>query len=567
MTDPQEPRNPTETPQADAAEVPQAGGGVAPRRHFRRIRALLAPVVRVLDKIPHPPLRSKRGLFLLFLLVAGFGSIVTFGGVTAVKYTETASFCGRCHTMDPELKAYAMSPHKEVTCAECHVEPGAAGWIKAKANGTKQLIGVMTGQFPTPIPPPDHADLPSVKDTCLECHSLEALTKGGGPIRLVLRPRYQLNEANTRETIAVMLRPGGLGEASGVQGVHWHVAQKVTYTSGDIRSRKIDLVEIKKDDGTAKQYIAGSQVAVSSDVKPDIARLKSSQTNRLMDCVDCHNRIGHGIPSTDRVVDEAIAAGKISSALPFIKRDGVALLNGSYPSLDAADKAFDGLRATQENRFPLVFKANEAKVSQAIDELKTQYRLIATPAMKVQAKTYPDNLGHQTSLGCFRCHDGAHFLVDKGKLTNTTIPSECSTCHTFPQVNSSASRFPLTDKPAGATGLAAELANIPMGVKPGNHTDKLWVFSHKKTATSVAPTGTSCAACHTPTYCENCHKSGAIKIDHDAMLYKHADSARAAGGTQACAYCHQAATCAFCHKDPILTLNAPPAAIKARQTP
>ena len=345
-----EPNGPSESQTTSETLPAPHTDGVGKKRHFRRTRAFFAPVGRLCAKIPHPPWRSRRGIFVLTLLIGGFGTVVGVGGMTAISFSETPAFCGMCHTMDPELKAYAMSPHKEVTCAECHVEPGAAGWIKAKANGTKQLIGVMTGVFPTPIPPPDHADLPSVKDTCLKCHSLEALTKGGGPIRLVLRPRYQLNEANTRETIAVMLRPGGLGEASGVQGVHWHVAQKVTYTSGDIRSRKIDLVEIKKGDGTTKQYLAGSQISVSSDVRPDIERLKSSQTNRLMDCVDCHNRIGHGIPSTDRVLDEAISTGKISSALPFIKRDGVALLNGSYPSLDAADQAFDGLRLAGPDR-------------------------------------------------------------------------------------------------------------------------------------------------------------------------------------------------------------------------
>jgi len=126
----------------------------------------------------------------------------------------------------------------------------------------KQLIGVLTGQFPTPIPPPDHADLPSVRDTCLKCHSLEEITANGGPVKLILRPRYLLDEANTRQSVAVLLRPGGLGEASGARGVHWHVAQTVTYTSGDVRAQKIDLVEFKDADGTMKQYIAGTQVSV-----------------------------------------------------------------------------------------------------------------------------------------------------------------------------------------------------------------------------------------------------------------------------------------------------------------
>ena len=64
MTDPAEPENPVEVP-----EAPQAGRGDADKRHFRRIRALFAPLCRVLNKVPHPPLRSRRGLFLLFLLL------------------------------------------------------------------------------------------------------------------------------------------------------------------------------------------------------------------------------------------------------------------------------------------------------------------------------------------------------------------------------------------------------------------------------------------------------------------------------------------------------------------
>ena len=32
------------------------------------------------------------------------------------------------------------------------------------------------------------------------------------------------------------------------------------------------------------------------------------------------------------------------------------------------------------------------------------------------------------------------------------------------------------------------------------------------------------------------------------MLYNHAQSVRDAGGTNSCAYCHQPAYCAQCHK-------------------
>src|SRR5437899_2737011 len=59
----------------------------------------------------------------------------------AVKHMETPQFCGAsCHTMKPEFSAYQHSPHSRVECVECHVTPGAAGWVASKTNGMRQLV-------------------------------------------------------------------------------------------------------------------------------------------------------------------------------------------------------------------------------------------------------------------------------------------------------------------------------------------------------------------------------------------------------------------------------------------
>ena len=199
MTDPAEPTKPAQAPDALPADV-------VGKRRFEHVHALFAPLLRVLHKIPHPPWRSKRGIFLLLVLFGGFGAVATMGGVTAIGFSETPAFCGSCHTMDPELKAYAMSPHSQVPCAACHVNPGIGGFVSAKVNGTKQLFDIVTGNFPTPIEPPDHAKLPPVQNTCLTCHNLAALTANGGPVKLILTPQYLPDEANTEQTVAVQLR-------------------------------------------------------------------------------------------------------------------------------------------------------------------------------------------------------------------------------------------------------------------------------------------------------------------------------------------------------------------------
>ena len=124
-------------------------------------------------------------------------------------------------------------------------------------------------------------------------------------------------------------------------------------------------------------------------------------------------------------MDGALPAGKIRADRPFIECDSGARLNGSYPTLAAADTAITGLRTTQA-RYPLAVKAKDVQVTQAIDELKQIYRLVATPAMKVQAQTYQNDVGHQTYSGCFRCHDRTQFHVVSGPVPNKESISPCA---------------------------------------------------------------------------------------------------------------------------------------------
>ena len=496
------------------------------------IRRLPGRILGVVKRIPHPSLHTTRGRFIVLVLVAGFGSALTVGGVVAVGWTETADFCGRCHAMDPELKAYAMSPHRELPCAECHVEPGAVGWIKAKVNGTRQLIGVLTGTFPTPIPAPDHADLPPTSATCVRCHDPKSLVVDGGPVRLIIKELFHKDEANTKDTIALVLRPSGFGSENPTRGAHWHIDSEVDYITSDPRAQKIDYVATKTADGGVEEFIASSEVSVSADVQPDIDRLTAGRDLRRMNCIDCHNRIGHGVPTPNQAVDASMANGRIDPSLPFIKREGVDRLAVEYASTEDADRAFAGLRSFYEQRYPLVAKQQGPEVNKAIADLQRIYRLVATPEMRVTGTTYPDNLGHQSSPGCFRCHDGAHYKVLDGTLTRDSIPSACSTCHTFPQIG-------------------AVESGVLIGKRPETHDDRLWVFSHKSSVIAVDPAGTYCGACHTRTYCESCHDTAAVKVQHEDMLYNHG-SVMQKTGSQACAYCHQPAYCSQCHARPVL---------------
>jgi nitrate/TMAO reductase-like tetraheme cytochrome c subunit len=545
---------------ASSGALPGGGapGGTSKKVRMRRTKAAFA-------KVPHPPKGSKRFVALTIASTALVVGAVVGGVMWFIPYSESVSFCTTCHTMIPQHKSFEVSAHSDVACGECHVEPTIQGWLKAKIAGTQELKALILNNYPTPIPPIPHADLPSTEVTCQKCHSLERINTPGNPIKLILRPRYETDEANTMQMVAVAIRPTGLGsslsaESGGAsnttqvdtsagastqldpRGVHWHVATPVAVFSTDEQGQTIPLVEYTNEDGELESFVASSEITLPSDVSPDIARLKANTIEHKMNCIDCHNMVGHNIPNPSVALDSAMSEGAISPNLPYIKRDALAVIKANYPTEEDADIAIDAFSAAYTTKHPLVMQQGPEEMQSAIEEIRRIYHETSTPAMKTVWDSYPDNLGHQRSPGCFRCHDGAHVKVVNGSATDQIIPSTCSTCHTFPQVGSTVS-------------------GLQLGVPPVSHTEKLYVFNHKDSVPSVeaafaadAPADANCSTCHQKSYCENCHNSGAIKVTHDEMLYNHAESVRKSSLT-ACAYCHQPVYCATCHSNDIMGVD------------
>lgn len=514
---------------AGAPEAKAAGAlGAKAAASTGRLRTVLERV-RGAFRLP----RSRRGVLGLLLVIGALSTVALVGAIRVVTWTETADFCGRCHTMGPELVAHEAGPHRDVTCGECHVEPGVEGWIRAKLNGTRQLVEIVLGTFPEPIPPPDHDNLPPPEKTCLACHSLERV----GTANLVTRTQYTDDEANTRQFIGLFIRPGGGDVFDTSRSVHWHVLADVEYRSADPNAQTIDWIRVTRPDGLVREFIAKDEVRLAEDVRPDIERLAAAADPRRMDCLDCHNRIGHPLLNPRREFDAALSSGRIDRELPYIKREGMRILWSSFASEAQAEAEAERLRDFYALRYPRIAETRATAINQAIEQIKVLYRLTATPEMRVTAKTYPDNLGHTDFIGCFRCHDGGHYRVKDGALTDERIPSSCDTCHTFPQIG-------------GA------IASPPLGIPPETHDDRLFVFNHRNIATSVDPGGISCGECHARDYCSNCHETGAVTVGHDEMLTNHAAVIRESGAN-ACAYCHQPVYCALCHTEPVLPGSEP----------
>lgn len=459
---------------------------------------------------------------LLTAVVALSAAGAIFGGMSALSYMETESFCGRCHTMTPQVEAHLFSPHESVECAECHVGNGLKGLIRSKWDGAHQAIKLITGTYARPIPPAAHK-MPPANEICLRCHDPAKQT---GDL-LINRSQFGEDEGNSEQRVALVVRLSE-EEEQGTEGIHWHVLSKVEYIATGEHGENITWIGVERPDGTREEFIAGSEVEMSGQADVRARELKAANGSRTMSCYDCHNRVGHEFTPPARAIDKALAEGSIDRALPYIKKWGLEKVGARYASRAEAFKAINELRESYHREYPWVFLDRPDKLSASLATLMEIYERSAAPEMGEASSDYPSYLGHTDSAGCFRCHDGGHYKIVDGALSQEPIPSQCSLCHTFPSVG-------------------AKVPSAMIGVPLASHEDPLWVFNHKTDAGSLDVNSTSCNSCHSQTYCSNCHNSGATNVEHDDMYYDHARVINEAG-QQPCAYCHQRPFCVRCHE-------------------
>jgi hypothetical protein len=325
--------------------------------------------------------------------------IVSMAAYRGVEYMDSVAFCGQvCHTpMQPEFVAHQTGPHANVKCVDCHVGAGAASFVSAKAAGTRRVLAMLRGNYLRPIVPEPN-QLVKAAETCEECHS--PARYHGDKVRRVVE--YADNEKNAETVTTIRVHVGGGDERRGLAtGIHWHmnVANEIEYIATDKARQTIPWVRMKDRDGHVREYV------VAGTTSEQLAKGE----RRRMDCMDCHNRPSHVVaPTPERAVNDAMATGLIPLTLPFIHRESVKALKAGNP---AALRDFYQAQTRDQ-------------VERAVAAVQDIYQRNVFPSMNVTFGTYPDNIGHVDSPGCFRCHDDDHKSKDGKK-----IGQDCETCH------------------------------------------------------------------------------------------------------------------------------------------
>ncbi len=389
-----------------------------------RRRRLLREGVSAADRGRYPRLdfndsRLRRLGTVVIVLTAANALIFGITSLMAVEHMESVEFCGTtCHVvMEPEYASYEDSAHSRVACVKCHIGPGASWFVRSKLDGLRQVWSTARDTYERPISTPLHTLRPA-RETCEQCHW--PAKHYGDKIRIFAR--FASDEANTPGYTAMLLKTGGgsldLGRHGGIHW--WHSYDNQIRFVSDEKRQEISWVELTTTDGEVRVY-------TREDADPPAP--ESLANPRLMDCVDCHNRPTHLMEDPSLALDQVLEARDELAALPYYKRQASAAISSDGYDTNAAgvEAVREALLTFYRESYPEIWRERKQVVESGADAAAKIYSRSFFPEMETSWETHPNHIGHESSPGCFRCHDEELATADGEHV----ISFDCENCHAF----------------------------------------------------------------------------------------------------------------------------------------
>jgi hypothetical protein len=401
------------------------------------------------------------------LVVVGALALMTLGagGIVAWEYSNSDAFCtNACHAVHPEEPvAHAGSSHARVQCVECHIGRLPTLSVMAlKSEHFHELWGMVVG-YERPV---QATTLKPARIACEACHW--PATAHDDSVRV--KKHYATDERNTETTTRLVVHTGfGIIREADANGVHWHVETPVEYVALDPARQQIPWVRVTRPDGRVETFVDSTLGDPSAYAQAE---------RRTMDCIDCHNAVGHPFPNPEDRIDHLLARGEIDRGLPGVKARAIELAKAVY-ALDERGEATPAAvkrlvsEAVADYGTALGAGAPPPALGQFGEAIKALLSQSTFTARDVTWRTFPNNAGHKDFPGCFRCHDGKH-LNAEGK----SIRLQCNLCQNLPEVQ----------REGGPAPVASTV--IPGARQPPTHLEPNFMHDHRFRVDAT------CTACH-----------------------------------------------------------------------
>jgi len=395
-----------------------------------------------------------------------------------------------------------------------------------KASHFQHLPATLFRQYEHPL---EAETLRPANESCERCHWPPAFH--GDTVREI--KRFLPDRDSTEMRIYLILKTGAGERERGLgYGIHWHITNPVEYIATDEHKQDIRWVRTILPDGRTVEYND-----VTNPLSPEeIARGEK----RTMDCVDCHNRMGHPFPSPENLADQALADGRLNRDLPFAKQEMFDLLWASHASREEALAAVGKVKARYKAEHSDVAVSMADEIEEADQLAQELLKRLVFEKPGITWRSFPDNNKHKDFPGCFRCHDGKHLSAE-----GESIRLHCNICHSIPLTVGAGDRPP----------------EMPVATvqEPASHLETNFMADHRFQANSV------CVDCHgeiafgsdDSSFCANsaCHGQAWPMVDLNAA-FPHPIALEGKHAEVWCHNCHNGERkpsyqCANCHQPPM----------------
>jgi nitrate/TMAO reductase-like tetraheme cytochrome c subunit len=435
--------------------------------------------------IAHPILTAV--LVLAFVGVAA-------AAVPVFQATETPQFCRNCHEMGPYYDAWAVGAHKNVSCVDCHVDPGAVNHVEHKVVASQELWIHLTGD---PKFPKGTADVPNGR--CLACHAgimdktgprfSHKQHAGAGPC---IECHSDAGHRVTTESLAKagILKSGP--EASGDATIV-PAARRSSATTGTPTHSPVSCTQCH-----------------------DLAKVACSKCHQPAhpargECTTCHQ------PGTRWTFSHPLSEVCASCHAAPAKHFGTVCTSCHSPNVPFAKTVFKHVSQECVSCHAAPAKHRSGACATCHQKPGASWAF-SHPGASSCATCHSAPAAHNKAAACASCHH------KPGVSWAATHPasSACGSCHRAP-----ANHFGTSCSTCHRPGVAFKSAVY-------RHTSSACGSCHRAPAKHF---GTSCSTCHSP------------GVPFRSAVYRHTSSA--------CASCHtapsghnRAAACAACHKQP-----------------
>lgn len=506
-------------------------------------------------------------------LLLAFAAPVLIGVTGGVVYSKRPIFCTACHEMRFAIQTWRVSPHKNVSCEQCHVMPSISSMIRAKrGDGEKFLYETELGNESKNI----QANI--LNANCEKCHTNIADSIVHHNLKITHRRHLERGiectfchddivhdpDATTKDILKNTLKNilkmtvcfdchDGRKASNSCNLCHetFSSKQKDKFSSEWITTHK---QAIAKHNAYLKRYLNEEfcknchRFATASKISTETSSNKHKQPAHPLGWVKTHPESAKKNPGNCvNCHKEGFCIACHQEKIPASHKDSKwTSIHGRQITQNA-----ESCLACHKSAFCL--KCHETKLPPSHD------------SSWVKRHPTQANIGRKTCETCHtkdycrNCHglDMPHPQNWRTRHTSATLKSKqtcqrchqddfCTSCHRSSRPKSHTFDWVKTHGSSASNRSACYgchderfCESCHATTMPASHKGN-WLKTHGKTAVKNTK---SCLVCHRTQSCSDCHK---VEMPHKpSWLMGHKDSAKSE--STACLRCHNSSDCAKCH--------------------